>query len=141
MPSGVYKHSKHTDEHKENISKGLSNSDVVHSGQFKPGRTPWNKTNYGVLTYKQLNHNVRTSKKWVKWREKVFRRDNYTCQNCGERGITLHPHHVVGVKKCIIIEQIKLIYDVNNGITLCFDCHWDEHRNKKIESNTDSEDD
>lgn len=109
----------------------MKESKIIHSGQFKPNTIPWNKKNYGATTYKELNHNIRTSRKWTTWRQKVFKRDNWTCQNCGRRGKILHPHHIVSVKQCVDIENLDLIYDVNNGITLCFDCHWDEHRKKK----------
>lgn len=58
----------------------------------------------------------------TKWRETVLRRDNGICQKCGVTGIELHAHHI---KSFIDYEESR--YDVNNGITLCCVCHWDEH--------------
>lgn len=64
-----------------------------------------------------LNH-LRKSEEWKNWREHVFQRDNYTCQLCGEKGLELHPHHIL--QKC---DYPDLIFEVDNGITLCKDCH------------------
>lgn len=61
---------------------------------------------------------LRKSDEWKVWRDKVFERDNYTCQMCSERGIEMHPHHIK--QKCDFPE---LIFVVENGITLCKDCH------------------
>lgn len=52
------------------------------------------------------------------WREKVFKRDNWTCQKCKKRGIELHPHHIYNFFK-----YIDLRFVMDNGITLCKDCH------------------
>ena len=119
---------RHTEEVKKQISKSKKGKSFKHDGQFKKGMIPWNKKNFGATTYKELNHNLRTSRKWIAWREKVFKRDKYQCQNCGKIGVVLHPHHIISVKQCVNTENINLIYEVNNGITLCFDCHWEEHR-------------
>lgn len=140
MPKGVYERKSYSKEHKKNISESLkkAHSEGRHEGAFKPGIIPWNKKNFGATTYKELNHNIRTSKKWNKWREKVFKRDNWTCQNCGKKSgngesVVLHPHHIISVKQCVNTDNINLIYQISNGITLCFDCHWDEHRKEHIE--------
>jgi hypothetical protein len=61
---------------------------------------------------------LRKTDEWKQWREKVYTRDNYTCQVCGRRGHKLHPHHVL--KKSLYPD---LIFDCRNGITLCEDCH------------------
>jgi len=64
-----------------------------------------------------LNH-LRKSEEWRTWREAVFQRDNYTCQLCGEKGLELHPHHIL--QKC---DYPDLIFEISNGITLCKGCH------------------
>ena len=56
--------------------------------------------------------------KYFEWRSKVFRRDNWTCQTCGKRGCYLEPHHINGWAK-----YPELRYDVENGVTLCLECH------------------
>jgi len=64
------------------------------------------------------NHLARCSYRFREWRESVFERDNYTCQNCGLRGVFLHPHHVLSFAK-----YPEIRFDVDNGKTLCIDCH------------------
>jgi 5-methylcytosine-specific restriction endonuclease McrA len=66
---------------------------------------------------------IRKGIEWKLWREAVFKRDNYTCQDCGIRSgkgikVELHPHHI---KQYAI--HIDLRFDINNGQTLCKECH------------------
>jgi len=58
---------------------------------------------------------------WNRRRKVVYRRDNYTCQNCGRQGgpygnIELHAHHIVPKSK-------GGTHDKSNLKTLCEDCH------------------
>lgn len=57
------------------------------------------------------------------WREKVFKRDCYTCQKCGKKGGRLQAHH----KKSWSLYPL-LRYIVRNGITLCLQCHRNVHK-------------
>ena len=61
---------------------------------------------------------TRNGVEWKLWRETVFKRDDWTCQECGVRGGILHPHHIKEVSRFP-----ELIYTVSNGLTLCRDCH------------------
>jgi hypothetical protein len=63
----------------------------------------------------------RLTKKAIKWRNEVFKRDNYTCQECGKKG-QLNAHHI---KPWAHNENDR--YDLNNGITLCLECHARKH--------------
>lgn len=45
-------------------------------------------------------------------------RDDFTCQECGARGVHLEAHHIKPKHSFP-----DLVFDVNNGITLCHDCH------------------
>ncbi len=53
-----------------------------------------------------------------KWRKQIFKRDNYTCRECYGQGGTLNAHHIKSWKK-----YPEKRYDLDNGITLCFECH------------------
>ena len=62
----------------------------------------------------------RNDKDYDKWRKEVLERDNYTCRLCGnaEDDAILNVHHIEKYS-----ENEKLRTDVNNGITLCHECH------------------
>jgi hypothetical protein len=56
---------------------------------------------------------------YKQWRKDVYKKDNYTCQCCGDsKGGNLNAHHKDGYSWC---EERRL--DINNGITLCENCH------------------
>lgn len=57
------------------------------------------------------------SPRYKRWRDKVFRRDHYTCQLCGDKG-TLNAHHIKKKSR-----YPSLAHRVQNGITLCYKCH------------------
>lgn len=40
------------------------------------------------------NNDFRRTPEYIKWRNKVYERDNYTCQKCGKRGGNLNAHHI-----------------------------------------------
>jgi len=81
----------------------------------------------------ELNRRLRNSSKWKVWRELVFLRDNFTCQNknckfCNNKmGVILHPHHIKQVK-----DYPELIFNVENGITYCAEFHLKSNLHKKI---------
>ena len=57
------------------------------------------------------------------WRKSVYERDKYICQCCGyDKGGKLNAHHLDAYSWC----KDKRT-DVNNGITLCEDCHKEFH--------------
>lgn len=56
------------------------------------------------------------------WKKKVKTRDGNICVKCGSRE-NLHVHHILAYSK-----YPEMRYDVDNGITLCKDCHLKEHK-------------
>jgi len=70
---------------------------------------------------------IRTRKAYREWREAVFKRDNYTCKDCGVKGGYLQAHHIKQVK-----DFPEKIYELNNGVTLCVDCHQKKHPELKL---------
>lgn len=64
------------------------------------------------------NRRLRASKKFRDWRLSVFERDDYTCQQCGERGGYLEPHHIEP-----FAYYPSLRFNLSNGLTLCKSCH------------------
>ena len=62
------------------------------------------------------------SPKWQKRRLEIMERDNFTCQICGCKDKTLHVHHTIYIPKREIWD-----YEDNQLITLCEDCHNNEH--------------
>ena len=65
-----------------------------------------------------INRLIRVSFKYRLWRELVFERDDWTCQDCGKRGGKLNAHHI---KPFSLFPDLRFV--INNGITLCRKCH------------------
>ena len=57
-----------------------------------------------------------------KWVNAVLARDHSKCRNCGAEGVELHAHHIKSFR-----DFPELRFDLENGITLCFKCHWNLH--------------
>lgn len=75
----------------------------------------------------KINERIRKSKKMKEWREAVFMRDNYTCQDCHKKGGVLNAHHIV-----LFSTNKKLATDINNGTTLCEECHKKRHKKDSV---------
>ena len=82
----------------------------------------------GVAT---LQNSVRNAGKYKQWRMAVYERDNYACQKC-DGGRNLKAHHIKtfseirkengfkNVKEALKCEEL---FDIDNGMTVCGDCH------------------
>lgn len=86
-------------------------SELYNSGE--------NNVNYKGLKVDQTG---RASFEYKEWRKAVLKRDNFTCQSCGNNK-NLHVHHLTRYADC---EELRV--DLNNGITLCKPCHYEAHR-------------
>jgi 5-methylcytosine-specific restriction endonuclease McrA len=79
----------------------------------------------GISNRWDILHN---SKEYKDWRMSVFKRDFFRCQKCStgnSRKNKLHAHHIKPKSK-----HPDLILDIDNGITLCSNCHIDIHRSR-----------
>ena len=68
---------------------------------------------------------IRNSEEMKNWRKQVFQRDGFSCVECGAKGVILHAHHIMPFS-----EYKDLRFDIDNGITLCKDCHNKKHSKK-----------
>lgn len=81
---------------------------------------------------RSLADKIRSTLKYKIWRQKVFKRDNWTCQNCNKKGCFLEAHHKKSFIKMLRKHNIntvqealncKALWKINIAITLCKKCH------------------
>lgn len=118
----------HSEETKEKIRQALT-------GRKRPEFTGEKHPNWkGDTPLKTL---IRRSIEMRDWRESVFERDNYTCQECGERGGDLNADHITEFS--ILVEKNNItsveealncdeLWSIENGQTLCENCHQEKTR-------------
>lgn len=56
------------------------------------------------------------------WRKEILKRDNYECQCCGKDDGAMCSHHIYNYK-----DYKHMRTEINNGITLCEECHLEFH--------------
>lgn len=83
----------------------------------------------GVTTWYRK---IRASKALLEWRKLVFKRDNWTCQKCGRRSdksfhLQIEAHHI---KPFAVFPELRFVVD--NGLTLCKECHSKEPKGKDV---------
>jgi hypothetical protein len=104
----AHKGKKHTEEHRRKISEALKGEKSYR----------WR----GGVTLKQ--EKIRRNIEFRLWREAVFARDNWTCQECGDnKGHNLNAHHIKSFSK---YPELRIALD--NGIALCKTCHIKIHK-------------
>ena len=92
------------------------------------GRRPWNK---GMVGYKSgdqhynwrggitpINEGIRKSTEYKLWRRSVFERDRYVCVWCKQANRVIHADHI---KPFSLYPELR--FAIDNGRTLCVDCH------------------
>lgn len=117
----------HLFEPKNNRSKLCSKNCHKIFCQIK---SKWDKNPNWKGGVGSLNQVERRSDKFKEWRISVFKRDNYTCQDCNKIGGTLHAHHILS-----FANYIDLRFDINNGKTLCNKCHQKYHPSMNFKYN------
>jgi hypothetical protein len=126
---------KFTQGHKKNLSLAKGGSGIPHEND-------------------NLAYSIRHLFEYIQWRTQVFKQDNFTCQECGQVGHQLEAHHIKGFSKLLskflnkysqfnptkdketllkLALNYKPFWKLNNGQTLCKDCHkiTDNYRNKQ----------
>jgi len=116
----------------------IRNAGKDFSKNFKGTNIKYGKDNHfwkGGVTAENKNFikAVKNLREYQEWRRKIFERDNYTCQICKKKGGELNADHYPKTFASIMKENnIKTILeainctdlkDINNGRTLCVDCH------------------
>lgn len=99
------KHPSSLGLHWKKTEAQLANKRGAKNPSWKGGITP-------------INTAIRNSEEYSAWRKKVFERDEYTCQECGAKGVPLHADHI---RSFAHFPELRL--DVDNGRTLCVPCH------------------
>ncbi len=120
--------------HRKDISKFCSNK--CYGNWQSKNRRGENHYNWkgGMTT---LVDKERGSRNYLLWRQNVIIRDNFTCQECGQKGGKLHAHHLKPFVE-LVKEAIKYLplfdvhtaclmysplWDIGNGKTFCENCH------------------
>lgn len=104
---------KHSEETKRKIRENCPDNKGSKHWNWQGGITP-------------LDAKIRNSEELKQWRKDVFERDHYTCLVCGQVGGEINAHHIKSFKK-----YPELRFDVDNGVTLCIDCHKLKHKFRK----------
>lgn len=71
---------------------------------------------------------------WKDWRAAVFARDGFKCKKCEGNQGKLNPHHIYN-----FAQHKELRFVVENGITLCVDCHRLFHKIYGKKDNNESQ--
>lgn len=113
----------------EKINNSKKNMDKKNYKWSKERRIKWAKKLEGSnsrfwkggLTDENRKH--RNSVQYQIWREAVFARDNWTCQECGARNgngftVKLNADHI---KPWALYPELR--FAIDNGRTLCLACH------------------
>ena len=103
-----------TGKQSPNFGKKISVETRRKIGETCTGEKHWNWkggiTKWRAKIKSRIEHRL--------WREAVFARDNWTCQQCGKKGGWMNAHHI---KSFADFPELRLAID--NGITLCLKCH------------------
>lgn len=132
-----------SEEHGNNISKALkgrkltpewkakiakSNRGKLHNYPINPARDKkrgmlmmGSKNRFWkggrMQNYTEIER-IRRSAEYRQWRKAVYKRDDYTCQMCGQWGGKLNADHIKRFS-----DYPELRFEINNGRTLCVECH------------------
>ena len=89
----------------------------AHYGKHLPKITGPNHYNWKGGS-NRIEITLRNSLEYQLWRRAVFKRDDFSCQDCGKRGGNLNADHI---KSFAMFPELR--FDIDNGRTLCVPCH------------------
>lgn len=111
---------KMTQKYRNKVSQTLKGLTGEKSRNWKGGVTP-------------IVRSIRNSFRYRQWRSDCLTRDDYICQLCGKKGGILNVDHnpksfaqiisdnnLKSINEAISCEEL---WNINNGRTLCIDCH------------------
>lgn len=141
MPTGIYKRKPVTDKTRKILS-------LSHIGIKMPPFSEQHRINLGTARrgskhYRwsggsnPLDKIIRKTVEYRMWRTKVYERDDYTCKHCNKRNkkglrLELNADHIKPFSVILKEYDIKSLddalickelWDTNNGVTLCVNCH------------------
>lgn len=90
-----------------------------------------NTYNWKGGTYNNESEKFRKTFEFKEWVQSVYKRDSYACQICGQVRGDINAHHLDGYNWCV-----DKRVDVDNGITLCVNCHKRFHSEYGYGDNT-----
>ena len=126
--------------HSENVKRLMTPDKKEKMRISRIGRRGGEKSNFWKGGLTQRNYGIRTliqhQYEYRLWRDTVFKRDDYTCQDCLCRGGVVNAHHIKPVAQIIAEHGLKSIesivgcnelWNLWNGVTLCYNCHKKRH--------------
>ena len=126
---------KHSKETKRKMSEAHKGFRYKHSEETK---RKLSEANRGEKSYRwkggitPLVRLIRKCFKYRQWRSDIFTRDDFICQKCNQRGRELEANHIKPFSIIFAENKIKSLEDalnceelwnINNGETLCRNCH------------------
>jgi len=150
-PNSGFRKGNKLGKNKKAWNKGLpkEKQPFYNKNHSKEAREKIKKSNTGLCQEKSHNWKggiskikelIRNMPEYFKWRSDVFQRDNWTCQTCHKKGVYLEAHHKIELNKIVKEYEIKtildarrciLLWDLDNGVTLCYECHNLTKKRKK----------
>lgn len=107
---------KFSDSHLTNIRKNN-----IKMAKFHSGKNHWNWQGGKTTETEKQRSKIKGSPEYRNWRKSVLEHDGYKCQSCGVSK-NLHVHHKLSQS---MFSHLR--FDVDNGITLCSNCHFKLH--------------
>jgi hypothetical protein len=110
---------KKSAQHVENNRKAQTGKKLTLETRMKIANSErGEKSHFWKGGVTDINDIIRNSVEYRLWHEAVFKRDNWTCRFCNQRGGELHADHI---KPFAYFPELR--FAIDNGRTLCKECH------------------